>query len=455
MNITNELTTYECVDDSKNYYNCVYAYQNKYTKLSYIGQAKNYNKRNSQHLKAMKDKDELSGSFDAVYNNPDDWYRVIIAKDIPEQFLDIAEAQEIQTYGTNYSTRGYNKTKGNNMTLKKSKIASKQLDLSGNIIVEQKIWKLDKALYSLNGSKGTSDKALPHIENIPSLIDITDFYEPFAGAANISRFMGKEGRLHDGITLHLNDANKLNYYKLRAVKESPDELIEAIHNYLPVNHNITDGRMVIKGKTISLKSEKHPDYEIINEIKNKFIKDMKETDYDNYSVELAAKLFVWNRRSRGNYVMFNDDFKITMMFGPGTTIARVIYEDTEEKPSIIREWSEFLNHYNTELTCMDYKNMEFENPETSFIYCDSPYPNTNQSSTEIDMDEYVQWLSELESNNYNYTLSCNHKCVGKLYSSLRELNPNSKVQTKLFYTQANSRKDKKINDGVLYNYIES
>jgi hypothetical protein len=35
-------------------------------------------------------------------------------KNLPEAILDAAEAQEIQTYGTNYTSRGYNKTRGNN-----------------------------------------------------------------------------------------------------------------------------------------------------------------------------------------------------------------------------------------------------------------------------------------------------------------------------------------------------
>jgi site-specific DNA-adenine methylase len=402
----------------------------------------------------MKDKDECSGSFDAVYTNPDDWYRVIIAKDLPEQFLDVVEAQEIQTYGTNYVTRGYNKTKGNGMIMKKSMIASKQLDLSGNIIKEQKIWKLNNALYTLNGTKGTPEKALPHIDNIPSLIDVTDFYEPFAGGVNISRYMAKEGRFNDNMTIHLNDANKLNYYKLKAVKESPDELIEAIHNYLPINYNIRDGRSFVKGRTISVKSEEHPDNKLIISLKEKFNKDMKETNYDNYSVELAAKLFVWNRNSRGNYVMLNNETKKSIMIGHGTIITNKIYEDTNKKPSIIREWSEFLNYYNAEITCRDYKDIEFGNPETSFIYCDSPYPNTNQSSTEIDMDEYVNWLSELDNNNYNFTISCNHKCINKLYNKLTNINETTKAQIKLFYTFSNSRKDSKIKDGVLYNFIE-
>jgi site-specific DNA-adenine methylase len=344
------------------------------------------------------------------------------------------------------------------MTMKKSKIASKQLDLTGNIIKEQKIWKLNNALYSLNGTKGQYETAINHIDNIPSLIDITDFYEPFAGGANISRFMGKEGRFHDNITLHLNDANKLNYYKLRAVKESPDELIEAIHEYLPVNHNITRTNKVIKGMKISIKSKEHPDYQLINDIKNKFVKDMAETDYDNYSVELAAKLFVWNRNTRDSYVMFNNESKMTIVMQHGYIMNDKIYEDTEEKPSIIKEWSEFLNYYNTELTCMDYKDMEFGNPETSFIYCDSPYFNvgkskTAQSSTPIDMNEYTKWLSELD-NNYNFTISCNHKCINKLYNKLTNNNKTKKAQIKLFYTKANSRKDGKMNDGVLYNFIE-
>jgi site-specific DNA-adenine methylase len=454
MNISNELSNYECVDDNMNYYNCVYAYQNKYTKLAYIGQARNYNARDSQHLKANKDKDESSGSFDAVYNNPDDWYRVIIMKDLPDSVLDIAEAQEIQTYGTNYSSRGYNKTRGNNMTLKKSKIASKQLDLSGNIIVEQKVWNLNSPLYSLNGTKGNLKKALPHIDNIPSLVNITDFYEPFAGAANISRFMGVEGRFHDGLTLHLNDANKLNYYKLRAVKESPDELIKAIHDYLPVNHNFIDGRKVIKGEYISVKSPDHPDYDLIMSMKDKFLNDMAEVDFDCYSIDLAAKLFVWNRRSHNNYVMVNNESRINVTIGHSHIMTNSIYEDTVEKPSVIREWSEFLNHYNTELTCMDYKDMVFGNPESSFIYCDSPYPDTNQSSTEIDMDEYVHWLADLDKDNYNFTVSCNHKCIAKVYHKLSLINPDIKVQTKLFYVHSNSRKDNKLNDGVLYNFIE-
>jgi site-specific DNA-adenine methylase len=454
MNVTNELNAFETVKDNEEYYNCIYAYQNKYTKLSYIGQAKKYTQRDKQHLKAMKDKDEDSGKFDPVYTNPDDWYRVIIAKDIPEQFLDAAEAQEIQTYGTNYATRGYNKTKGNKMTMKKSLIASKQLDLSGNIVVEQKVWKLPNPLYSLNGTKGERPSALMHMENIPSLVDITDFYEPFAGAANISRFMAIEGRLHDGITLHLNDANKLNYYKLKAVKESPDELIEAIHEYLPINHNIKDANKIIKGEYIGINNPKHPQYNLMEEIKEKFLKDMKEADYDNYSVELAAKLFVWSRSGQRNYVMVNGDSLFGMTKGVRRILIKAIYDDTEEKPSIIREWSEFLNYYNTEITNKDYKDMEFGNPETSFIYCDSPYPNTAQSSTEINMNEYTQWLSELDNENYKFTISCNHKCISKAYHKLATINPEMKIQTKIFYVYANSRKDKKLNDGVLYNFIE-
>jgi site-specific DNA-adenine methylase len=335
------------------------------------------------------------------------------------------------------------------MTMKKSKIASKQLDLTGNIIKEQKIWKLENSLYSLNGTKGQAESALAHIENIPSLVDITDFYEPFTGGANISRFMAKEGRLHDGITLHLNDANKLNYYKLKAVKESPDELIKAIHEYLPVNHIIKDGRSIIKGKYISTKSEEHPNHEIIKEIREKFMKDMDETDYDNYSVELAAKLFVWNRNTRGSYVMVNGESKIQFYLSTSAIINQSNYDGTS-----IKEWSEFLNYYNTELTCMDYKDIEFNNPETSFIYCDSPYPNTNQSSTEIDMDEYTKWLSELDNKNYNFTISCNHECINKLYDKLININKTIKAQIKLFYTHANSKKTKKMNDGVLYNFIE-
>jgi site-specific DNA-adenine methylase len=103
---------------------------------------------------------------------------------------------------------------------------------------------------------------------------------------------------------------------------------------------------------------------------------------------------------------------------------------------------------------MDYKDMKFNNPETSFIYCDSPYPDTNQSSTEIDMDEYTNWLSELDNNNYNFTISCNHKCINKLYNKLTSINETTKAQIKLFYTFSNSRKDSKIKDGVLYNFIE-
>jgi site-specific DNA-adenine methylase len=454
MNVTNELNAFETVKDNEEYYNCIYAYQNKFTKLSYIGQAKKYTQRDKQHLKAMKDKDESSGSFDAAYTNPDDWYRVIIMKDLPEAILDVAEAQEIQTYGTNYATRGYNKTRGNNMTMKKSKIASKQLDLSGNIIIEQKVWKLENALYSLNGTKGEPGKALPHIENIPSLVDITDFYEPFAGGANISRYMAIEGRLHDDITLHLNDANKLNYYKLKAVKESPDELIEAIHEYLPVNHCITDSRRVIKGRSISINSKKHPDYQLVIDLKKKFNKDIKEADYHNYSVELAAKLFVWSTVGKDNYVMINNDSRINMRMGHTRIMTVGVHQDTKDKPSIIREWSEFLNYYNAEITCMDYKDIEFENPETSFIYCDSPYPGKNQSSTEINMNEYVNWLSKLNNKNYNFVISCNQECIASVYHKLSKINPEIKIQTKLFYTFANSRKDSKMDDGVLYNFIE-
>jgi site-specific DNA-adenine methylase len=453
MKVNNDLNNYECVDDSKNYYNCIYAYQNKYTKLAYIGQAKNYNKRNSQHLKANKDKDEASGSFDAVYTNPDDWYRVIIMKDLPETVLDTAEAQEIQTYGTNYVTRGYNKTKGNNMTMKKSLIASKQLDLSGNTIIEQKTWELKNQLYSLNGTKGDMKKALPHIENIQSLVDITDFYEPFAGGANISRFIAREGRFNDNITIHLNDANKLNYYKLRAVKEAPEELISAIQDYLPVNEKLSE-TIKINGKTLSVKDPTHPYNKKGNDIVNKIRNDIDNTEFSTYSIELAAKLFVWNNTARNLYYMIdgttNKNTCNISKGGNGTYICnKHIYNG-----STIREWSGFLNYYNTEITCMDYQDMEFGNPETSFIYCDSPYFNTAQSSTEIDMDDYTKWLSELDNNNYNFTISCNHKCIANVYYKLAKINTNMKIQTKLFYTHANSKKDKKMEDGVLYNYID-
>jgi site-specific DNA-adenine methylase len=373
--------------------------------------------------------------------------------DLLESILDIAEAQEIQTYGTNYVTRGYNKTRGNNMTMKKSMIASKQLDLSGKEVKEQKVWKLNNQLYSLNGTKGNSFKALAHIENILSLTDITDFYEPFAGGANISRFMAKEGRLHDNITLHLNDANKLNYYKLKAVKESPDELIEAIHNYLPVNEKMTE-EIKINGKILSIKDKSHPYHQRGIDIVNKIKNDIDNTEFNTYSIELAAKLFVWNNSTINLYYMIdgttNKNTCNISKGGNGTYICnKHIYNGIT-----IMEWSEFLNYYNAELTCMDYKDMEFSNPEISFIYCDSPYFNTNQSSTEIDMDEYTKWLSELDINNYNFTISCNHKCIANVYHKLAKINSSMKIQTKLFYTHANSKKTKKMNDGVLYNFIE-
>jgi site-specific DNA-adenine methylase len=333
------------------------------------------------------------------------------------------------------------------MTLKKSKIASKQLDLSGNIIIEQKIWKLPNSLYSLNGTKGTPEKALPHIEYIPVIDDnITDFYEPFAGAANISRFMAKEGRLHDDITLHLNDANKLNYYKLKAVKESPEELISAIQKHLPINHKVRN----ITG--LSLKNPSHPDYELANNIQVMLKEMILGLDLTEYNIEVIAKLFIVQKYSRNLYYMYNgttNQDNCNTSKGDGTIIFAHLYNG-----STIREWSEFLNYYNTELTCNDYKNVEFGNPETSVIYCDSPYPNTAQSSTEINTDEYCKWLNNLENNGYTYTISCNHKCIAKVYHKLSILNPDTKAQTKLFYLHSNQRKDGKLEDGVLINYID-
>jgi site-specific DNA-adenine methylase len=445
-----KLNDFISVESGVNYFNCIYAYQHKVSGLSYIGQAKNYVVRDGQHLSSVKSDD--SKYFDAVYNNPDDWYRVILRADVHPDDLDIVEAKMIQEYGTYQATRGYNKTKGNLITVKKSLVASKQLDLSGNPVLEKKSWDIKNNLYNFSGTKsfkkgrGSLFSAVEaHASEIPVFDDsITDFYEPFAGAANISRYLANEGHFHDGIRLHLNDANMLTYYKLRAVKESPDELLAAIHDYLPVNIKIAD----VKG--CSLSDANHPQRDVIDSMNDMFRNDIINSDLSVYSVELAAKLFVWNSSCLGLYYMV--DGSSNQSNPPMITRGSYICPKHTYDGSSIAEFSEFFNYYDVVLSCMDYKDMVFGDAVSSIIYCDSPYPDASNPCPDIDMGEYAAWLADLDVNGYCFTVSCNHDCLVKLQSGIRDINPAAKVENIYLNLYGSASKVRVLLDGILKNH---
>jgi site-specific DNA-adenine methylase len=432
-----------------NYRDCVYYWYHKLNPgWQYVGRAKDFNRRNTQHLNNVNIHDGSEG-FDKVFVDRSDWDYRILEEGVDDLVkLKVLEAFHIQTMGL--KKLGLNLTWGDCMKLKDNLMGSRQLDLYGGVV---KSWDLPwhNSLFSLNGVKARFKSAKPHIDCIPSLIDITDFYEPFAGAANISKHLANNGRFHDDLTLHLNDGNLLNYYRLRAVKESPDELVEGLQSLVP--DNSTGVKRILNGIKRT-KSEFSAEESCKLEDIRCFINDqVGKTDFSRYSIDNAIKCFAFfSNEDHHVYYMFNGDSNLNKFNSfirmNDWIITKSIYDG-----SLIYKFSEFLNYYNTVITGLDYKDLVFGDPVDSYIYCDSPYPDSLNSSTMISIDEYKCWLSDLYGCGYNYTLSCNHDAIGDIF---KYLNDNGcKCDYKHLETFNSNGNVYKAGDGVLSTFRSS
>jgi hypothetical protein len=388
-----------------NYHDCIYVWTHKLNpNWIYVGQAKDFNKRTNAHLKNNKDKDKDSYNFDKIFKNKEDWEYKIMHENVDLSdplALDALESSLIG--GLDAVNKGLNIQEGSNFTIKDNKKGNLRASFNLESYTKRiKTWNLpyNRGLFTLKGVKNNFNVAKPHIDSIPSLIDIMDFYEPFAGAANISKHLANTGRFHDDLTLHLNDGNLLNYYRLRAIKESPEELIEGIQAYIP--DNLTG---------VKEKEKDNPKGKKILDSISKWITDeVHNLNLSKYSLDLAIKLFCFiGGDDHKLYYMFDgvtnqSGFKSNRRLNGRIVRAKHIYDGTT-----IREFSEFLNYYNTVITGMDYYDLPFKKSTDTYIYCDSPYPDSDNSSPPIDMNEYKSWLRHLYNYGYNFSLSCNHE----------------------------------------------
>ena len=183
---------------------------------------------------------------------------------------------------------------------------------------------------------------MPIIQKAIDENNITTYYEPFVGGANMIDKIKCENRI--GCDIH---------------KELIAMWNELQKGWIPPSH-ITEEEYI----SVRDNKEKYPDYYV---------------GYVGYHATFGAKYF-------GGYARGFKADKVTPRDIPNEALRNL----SEQIPKIM----------DVEFLCSDYKNNKYADLKGAVIYCDPPYQGTTKYSTgSFDYDEFWNWCREISKNN--------------------------------------------------------